>query len=490
MVCLCIASICEQARLLRRPVTRIISAAVVLITLTLNPLMLSVPVARAEEAPGTASALVSPAQMAQSLDSAIASHRSELAGLKNELQQLEVFQDKVQSDISAYNAQNTTHGQMLLVSQLRIEDLEYAINSNRLTSRNLAQTIDRFQGQWDATVVRFKMTAERIELARNQIDDIRRAQLSDTQEKQLEAKTRNLIEVLQKKKALGDRIAGLYEKLLDQANQAQAATVAMEAKLLTRLEVSRRASLFSRSDIYRDLGKGRIRETLRFFAGRLAAIFNPTTWKTQWAQVKLGGAARWAVFLAALSFVIVFQGRCRSSIQLMETRCEGAGWYYRGLGLRLLRRALPYLGLTILFSIYNDFDLPLLDIGLTRFLLYLFLVLLITRLGLDYLNFGFHGPPTVLRNFVAGHLERIFRFFRWSGIAGILLTWIAGRDNLLYWLFWDILSLVYIAWAVIFWRQMKTVLAQGVREGQAAPAPQSIVMLRDGAISSWAAPCC
>jgi len=104
--------------------------------------------------------------------------------------------------------------------------------------------------------------------------------------------------------------------------------------------------------------------------------------------------------------------------------------------------------------------------------------LLITRWGLDYLEYGFRGPPTGLRSFVSLHLNRFFRFFRATVIGIAMLIWVGGMNNLLIWMAQVVLSIVFLAWAVVFWRQMKPVVAEGARHDQAAPNPKWMVLIR------------
>ena len=116
----------------------------------------------------------------------------------------------------------------------------------------------------------------------------------------------------------------------------------------------------------------------------------------------MGGGARWAIFLAVLSVILVLQGRSKVFLRRIENKCEGPERYYRRLELYLLRHSLLYLGLTLFFGIYSSLQISLLNIGLGRLLFYVFLFLLLTRWGLDYLKHGFRKPPTNLRTFVTG----------------------------------------------------------------------------------------
>ncbi len=165
-------------------------AFIVLLTLSL-PYMTG-----AEEESKVVDALASPEQMTKSLDSALASQRAELADLKILQRQLETLQDAVQTEIKAYDSQDAAHGQLLLMSKLRIEDLENAIKDNRLASRTLAERVDSLQKRLDSTSILFQKATDRIELAQNQIADIRQSQLSDAQKLQLDAATQELLQVL------------------------------------------------------------------------------------------------------------------------------------------------------------------------------------------------------------------------------------------------------------------------------------------------------
>ena len=465
-------------RLSRRPIGQAPSwrfvglAFIVLLTLFL-PHMTG-----AEEESEVADALTSFEQMAKSLDSALASHRAELADLKAQMRQLETLQDEFQTEIKAYDSQNTAHGQLLLMSKLRIEDLENSIKDNRLTSRTLTERVDSFRKRLDSTSVLFQKATDRIDLAQKQIADIRQSQFSDAQKQRLDAAIQELLQVLKEKKQLGERYLKVYGDLLGQMKSTLEAKKAIGEKMTAQLKTLKKASLFERVNPFSDLDGKIFREELRFFWGRITAFFSSATWKALWERIKMGGFAPWSVFLAALVAIIALPGRYRIIIKRIEDRCEGPQWYYRRLGLFLLRRSLPLLGLTLFFGFYSSAQFSLLNIDLGRFLFFIFLVLLVTRWGLDYLKHGFLGPPTELRSFVSLHLKRFFRFYRAAGIVALVLFWIEGRDSLLALVARAVVSTGFLAWAVFFWRRMKPVLVKGVRDGQSAPDPKRIALVK------------
>ena len=148
----------------------------------------------------------------------------------------------------------------------------------------------------------------------------------------------------------------------------------------------------------------------------------------------------------------------------------------------MLRRSLTYLGLTALFGAVTYTQLSLTGIELSRLLFELFAVLLITRWGSDGLEHGISAAPSALGQFLTRRLKQLVSIFRATIIGFVVVRWIAGGDNLLTGLVWDLIITTYLVWCVIFWQQIKPVVAESVRSGQLAPDPQKMALLRGGSI--------
>ena len=432
----------------------------------------------AEEEIGSVEALTSLEQMAKSLESALPLQNAELADLRVQLRLLETLQKEVQTRTKTYDSQNTVHSQLLLMSSPRLEDLENAITDNRLAFRNLAEEIETFQKNYDSKSISFQKTTDRIDLVREQIADIRLSQLSEAQKQQLEADTQKLLEVLLEKKQLGQRYLKIYGDLLDQLKSALEAKREIGVKLAVQLESLKKASFFQRVAYLRELSGAALLEDLRLIRVRISTVFKSATWRALWQQIKMGGFVPWFIFWAALIAIIMLRSRYEIILLRIEEKCEGPKFYYRRLGMFLLRRSYLYLGLTLVFGFYSSVQFSLLNVELGRFLFYISLVLLVTRWGLDYLKYGFGRQTTDLRSFVSHHLTRFFRLYRAVLIVFVLLLWIAGRDSLLAWVARTAMSAFFLSWGFVFWRRMRLVVAGGVRRGQAAPNPKKAALVR------------
>ena len=425
-----------------------------------------------EDERGAVHTQIATEQMASSLDRALATQRAELADLQVAMQQLENLQAAVQTEINFYDIHAMDLNRLLLEAHLPIEALEGEHIKNRRASRKLATSVQTFQTRYDSASFQIQQTDALIELANKQMASIRSARFPEIQKQKMVSTARNLFRALKEKKQLGARYLKIYGDLLDQMKTALEAKKVLAEKLGTRLREQKKESLFTRSETYRGYSVETLQETLQLCLNRIKAVSIPELWKAQWTQIKMGGITRWAVFLFALIFVIALQGHGRRFLRRVEEKYNGAGWYYRRMGLRLLRHSLLYLGMTPLFGIYSSYHLSLLDIGLARFLLKLFVILMLTRWAVDYLDDGLRRPQTPLRSFVILHLKRFFPLFRAAAIFLVFLIWVSGSSNQLALMARNLLSVAVLFWAIVFWRQIKPVVAKRVPHGQAPPDPK------------------
>ncbi|MDJ0874917.1 MAG: mechanosensitive ion channel, partial [Desulfobacterales bacterium] len=433
-----------------------------------------------EEEPGAPEALVSAQQLEDSVNRALAGNQAELVDLEARLQQLDSLKAAIRTEIQANESQNAAHGQLLLATQLPVEDLEKALSENRLASKTLTDRMETFQKHHETITIMLQASNDRLVLARQQIKNIGETQLSDEQKQKLKASARKLLQILENKIRLGKRYVEISGGLLERMKAAVEEKQAIATQLQARLDSKIKVSFFSRTDPFRYFKWPSVQEAFRAVRSRFGMLIGPMAWKARWGEIKMGGFAQWALFLAALAFVLILQGRLRAYMRHVGKKCEGPGWHYRCLGLLLLRRSLAYLGMTALFGAYTYFQWTLIGIGLGRLLFELFLFLLITSWGMAYLDHGASGPSTVLRTFVTARLKRLLRFFRTAIIVFYIVEWIAGFDNLLTGLVYDIVVTAILVWTLNFWRQIKPVLAEGARAGQAAPDAKKMAMMRGG----------
>ncbi len=443
-----------------------------LCALLLPTLVIAVPAGAAEIATDASAAAI---ELQNAIENAVTSYRDELADLKVRLRQMEAIKDSLVNEMGVQEHKSASHRQLLLMSQPPIESLEQAIRSNRLAYEHLSEQLERLQARYNAAAFLFLNADDRIALARKQMDDIPRSQLPDDRKADLTAEAEQLIDILVEKKALGEAFRKSYEDLAGRLNALIMEQKALDEKMAAEFQDRKKKLLFTTTNPYRYILDNGVAEAWVHFFNRIGTLLGLSAEGLHWAQIKRIQMSSWVFLLFWLAIILVLRARSRDILHRLETKHDTPQWRFRRLFLFLLRRSLLYLGLTLLFGVYDAFDWPLLDIGLANVLFKIFLMLLLTRWGLDYLEF-MHGDasPKVFGAYVITRLKRLFRLLRAITLGSILFTWAAGMESVLVWLLRDGLTIVLLGWTVFFWQRAKKVAAEAARQGQAAPDPRKM----------------
>jgi small-conductance mechanosensitive channel len=414
-------------------------------------------------------------ELQSALVNAVTSHRDELAELKVRLGQMEALKGNLVNEMGVQEHKSASYRQLLLMSQPPLESLEQGIRSNRLGYEHLSEQLEKLRARYNTASFLFLNADDRIALVRKQMDDIPRSRLPDDRKNAMAAEAEQLIDILVEKKALGEAFRKSYEDLAGRLNALILELKALDEKLSSEFEDRKQKMLFTTTNPYRHIFDNGIAEAWTHFFNRIGTLLGLSTEVLHWEQIQRIQMSSWVFFLFWLTAILVLRARSRDILQRLETKHETPQWRFRRLFLFLLRRSLLYLGLTLLFGAYDAFDWPLLDIGLANVLFKIFLVLLLTHWGLDYLKF-MHGDasPTALGAYVITRLKRFFRLLRAITLVSILFTWVAGVESVLAWLLRDGLTIVLLVWIIFFWQRAKQVAAEAARQGQAVPDPRKM----------------
>lgn len=422
--------------------------------------------------------VVTPTGLSHSSEKTLASHRTELSTLRDRMWELVRLKETVRDEIKSYESENANYSQLLLLSRPPVENLENAIINNRLAVSALTNRFESLQKSYASVSNLFMQAGERIELVEGQITAIRRAEMPDAEKEKIEAIALELVEVLNQKMQLGDRYHRIFEDAETRINKALAEKQALEEKLVAQLENMAKTSIFTPAYPYRHIFGNGLPEAFSLFKSRLGGFLTLSEWQAHVTQFKMSGFYRGIVFLFWLALVIALQIRFNSGIRRIENKLQEPIWYHRNLGLILFRRSLLYFGLSFLFVVYGTLQFTLLDIGLVRVLSQIFLTLLLSRWGLDYLEYGYSGPSLALRSYVTFELRRVIRLLRVVVISGVIFIWLAGKESLLTAIYHDLFSLGLLVWTAMFWHRMTPIQVDGASKGQPAPNRRKMSLLK------------
>jgi hypothetical protein len=230
--------------------------------------------------------LISPEEIAKSLDDELANNSTELEALKVGMKALVDLGDKVRTEIKTYDLQSTTQSQLLLTFQPRIENLENAIRNNRFAIRALRRYAETIQNGLDSTSILLQQTIESIELGEDQIVDLQESQLSDTWKSTLETTRKSIIKILDEKKQFYEHMLTTGNDLLDLINAALEQHKTLGEKLTVKLENEKKASVFNRFNSFGELSGEAVKKELALFWNRIRSGFSTTTLKVSGQRSK------------------------------------------------------------------------------------------------------------------------------------------------------------------------------------------------------------
>jgi potassium-dependent mechanosensitive channel len=427
------------------------------------------------------SSALSPETAKQTLTNALQSEIVNAAEIEQSLKRWDLLQDSVAKELDAYRIQNTAHGNLLLVAHTRIEDLETALNNNQLAIKSLAAQIEEYKKIGVKASDGMAQLADRIAIAEDQLATLKQESLSEADQKALRENLTKLRGILEKRKKLGDAFLKGFEERSNQMNDLMGALQETRRRLEERLQVQTKSDLFQRNpQIFTRLDGPGFSYELTLLGNQLSALFTAAFWQAQWVNFQRSGGVSQAIFLLLFAVALIFRRHIRRYVRSVEQRLESPSCRMRRLALVLLRRSFVLISAAVLLWFYDLLKLPHMNIGLARFLSETVFVLLAARWGIDFLQRDLNDAATAtLQTFLQARLRHFLQIARLLAIGNLALSWIAGSGSLLAWMTRLTLEIVLIIWLVRFWRALRFTVAEGVRQGEAAP-PSARVTLAQG----------
>lgn len=413
------------------------------------------------------------------LETALAAERSDPEGLEQGLKRWERLKTAVQDELAAYRIQNTAHSNLLLVLQTRVEDLENALNINRLAIKNLSDRIAEFEKIGSIASERTNQLADRISIAESQLAELQRGPLASTDKAELRKKLDNLLGLLRDKKKQGERFLKEHRLLVEQLKRGLADLKETRKRIEERLQLQVKTNLYERTlQPFERLRIQRLQTDLFTIRDRASGLFKADFWRRQWTLFKNSGGGTQAVFLVLFLAAIVFRRKVRRYLLTVESKLAGPAWQMRRLALTLLRRSFVLVCAAVLLWVYDLLKLPHVNFSLGRFLNQMVVSLLFARWGIDFFQNRTSDFDSHISIYVRNRLLHFLRLVRGLVIFHLVLIGLFGSSSDLTWAVRLALEIALLVWVVSFWQRLQTVRFQAARKGESPPAGSRLALIR------------
>jgi potassium-dependent mechanosensitive channel len=413
------------------------------------------------------------------LENALAAERSDPEGLEQGLKRWKRLKTAVQDELAAYRIQNTAHSNLLLVLKTRIEDLENALNANRLAIKNLSDRIAEFEKIGSIASERTSQLADRISIAENQLAELHWGTLASTDKAELRKKLDKLLGFLRDKKKLGEQFLKEHALLLEQLKRGLADLKETRKQIEERLQLQVKTNLYERTlQPFERLRIQRLQAELLSIKNRSNALLKADFWRRQWTLFKHSGGGTQTVFLVLFLSAVIFRRKVRRYFYSVESKLEGPVWRMRRLALSLLRQSFVLVCTAVLLGLYDLLKLPHVNFSLGRFLNQLVFTLLLVRWAMDFCQSRIGDFDSQLSAFVQGRMLNFLRLLRGLVIFYFVLVGLFGTSSDLAWAVRLALEIALLVRVASFWRRLQIVIALAARKGESPPANSRLAMIR------------
>ena len=411
------------------------------------------------------------------LQNALKSEQLTLKEMEQNLARWAELQQRVTQEIESYRIQDATHANLLLASQTRVEDLETALNNNRLMAKSLQGRIEEFEKMGSIAADRMAQIADRIIIAEKQKKELQREGLPDTEKTALGEQVNLFLDLLRGKQTQGQRFLQSYEHLFDRLKQLMSDLNETRKQLEDRLQSQVASDLFKRSFGPFTQWHGWQAEWTAI-QRRTTAFFTVEFWHLQWLNVKRGSGVTQAVLLALFLSVLILRKKIRHYLTTVEAQIDGPSWTIRRLAVIMLRRSFVLICAASLLWLYDVFKLPYVNYRLGRLLDRLVIALLFWQWGVDYLRLRWSAASSDLQAFVQQRLVNLARRVGTLVVVWLILVSWFGSESLLVWMVRLTLEAVLLVGLVLFWRDWRQSTHQAARHGDVAPAITPVFLIR------------
>lgn len=395
-----------------------------------------------------------------------------LAGLQAKLTQRGPSQQAIETLLNAYKIQVSAHGQLLLLPGTEIKDLIAATNANRAALEDLEARLKNLNDKIDNTNLLIGQTEEQILNSSNQFEELKKNKNLIPEQMTLIGHLRKLIELLNTKLKLLQKLQTANLQSKDQIQQTVSLSLSLESRLDQQIQVKKKQVLFTRSPSpLAVLDWESITSAINRLFIRLKALTLVDTWRDELRIDWQSG--RFALFTLILVYAIYqfllikLNHKGRDYLQRESTSDQP----FRILFIKLLTKRIYLMGAVVFIYTFTVLTPLHMVVPFVRTLSWGLVIWLFTQWVTDFYEYRILSHRQQLAVFTS--FKGIVTFVRYFALSYLFIDWLVGSNNVLLVLWRIIFDLALIGWCYAWWRNF-----HAANEQPAAPwTPKQMLLI-------------
>ena len=392
-----------------------------------------------------------------SFEKTIAGEEASIEELKTQMGRLEIIEKALLIELNAYKIQYSMHGNLLLLPQTKVEDLEKAFSDHKITLSKIADRLKDFQQKKSAALDLLHQTEEQLNLNKKQLSEIKAERLRPSEKEALAAGLNDLIRLQDQKRNLLKNISEIQDTILTRFEESITSFSRLSEKLEQQVKARRKQTLFERKNLPLGRETGRIlRSDLTYLNETLRQIFRMDFWTKEVQKAHETGVGSLVTFFILFLIAIGFANRFRHYWVYQEQQLSDQHFIWGVITIRLFQRSITILGAALFLYLYNCIQFPHYKVPLIHVIVNLLLTIIFCRWALDFLKYI---RKRELLPVTASSIKRIamlVRTLRIFAVFYIFFAWVVGSGSIVLFFGRVLLEVGLIAWCIVFWRNFNS----------------------------------
>jgi small-conductance mechanosensitive channel len=406
------------------------------------------------------------AEIEKTLKTTIETQQKAVTQLQEQFKDVQSRQKFLTTELNAYKLQLSAYKSMLLVSETNTEDLEQALADSALALNTINERLNK--------VIEKSKAVEKLRPQTNEQYMINQTQLKEfgyegskgpearavTEDLQLLAKT------LSEKRSLLEQLEAKYTEEIDQLKGSQKGLADLTEKLKQTISVKKKRTRFVRTgNLLTSIEWGQLGKDLQMLVEKMTAFFSTKFLANQLNLFWQAGRFLLVTSFLLLGGLLVFLVRVRRFCFTLRQRPTFSQYPWRCFTLQLASHSVLLLGVTLFLYFYGQIQSLYTTIPIYRIGVYILIILLATRWGLDVLKLWPQYRRDPIPKPLYRHLLMFLYLTRIFAIAYVITLWLLGAQSVLLLLWRLLFEILLLVWNLSFWRLFRNPLVGSFVQG-------------------------
>jgi len=359
----------------------------------------------------------------------ISAEKERLDSLNSLLRETEGQKKTFAEEVNTFKLHLSTNSNLLLLPNIRTEDLEKTQLDNREEIERIEEQIKTLRKKIETVDQLYTQSKELFQINQKQLTDTKGSNTEDPGANVLIENLQHLLRIITSEQDLLTQLKDTYSGRLSQMQEIQRSLSALSLKFGQKAKEKKRDDLFKRKgNLLLLLSGEKIGTEVKSLKENLQLLVSRNFWSKELEVVwRFGWFILFTFFLLFGAILLLLNRACRYCKRL-QTRPFFARHPHRMTAFYLFSRSLPLLGSTVFLYSYALTQLLYYTVPFVRVVVDILWTLLISRWWLDYLHVKTRDN---LYEDLGNRLRIPILIFRYFAIVYIILNWLIGNHSVI-----------------------------------------------------------